>query len=167
MGVHVFRTLDHIIQENYLFEPYHAFFGIWKNKYKGYKCHDPVSKRMYTSHHVVFDEKHYPFASSSATNSCEPIVVPTSDNVLLGHVYPPTIQNEHLVAQPTQGNHGMPLLNRSSPANTYQSKVPTSPVNTLSNQSLHASGSCEPNRHDLMLCAPRQQRPSLLVDRLM
>ena len=44
-----------------------VFLGYASNS-KGYLCLDPLTSRIYVSRHVVFNESHYPFSSS--TSSC-------------------------------------------------------------------------------------------------
>ena len=39
---------------------------------KGYLCLDPISSRLYTSRHVVFDETTFPFSNSSHSTSSPP-----------------------------------------------------------------------------------------------
>ena len=68
--------------------------------YKGYKCYDPVSKRIYMGRHVVFDENVYPLDANLQTkhlNSTQP-----DERILLGNFTPsivPTLPSARL--QPT------------------------------------------------------------------
>ncbi|RWR90949.1 Regulator of rDNA transcription protein 15 [Cinnamomum micranthum f. kanehirae] len=74
--------------------------------HKGYKCNDPVSRRIYMSRHVVFDEHRYPFAQnddliSTNTNSH---AQSTDDPVVLGQLLPnPIAQPLHNCSHLTDG----------------------------------------------------------------
>jgi hypothetical protein len=58
------------------------FLGYASNS-KGYLCLDPFTSRFYVSHHVVFNENHFPFSTPS-TSSNLPLLHPT---LLLGLVH--------------------------------------------------------------------------------
>lgn len=50
-----------------------VFLG-YSLQHKGYRCLDPISQRVYTSRHVIFNEDHFPFANIKPCLPSTPLV---------------------------------------------------------------------------------------------
>jgi hypothetical protein len=87
------------------------FIG-YNPSHHGYKCLHPITRCIYISRHVIFDESIFPFSTTSSSSSCPP---PTSHTTL----YPPFLDQ-----LPTSTSMRRP---DPSPGPSSQS-LPTNPV---------------------------------------
>lgn len=107
-GCVCFLYLRPYMSKKLLFRTITCVFLGYGSNHKGFKCFDPITKRIYMSRHVVFDEMVFPFITS---NTLQPSSSTTAlhDQVLLRHC------NVYIVLT-TVPNSTVPTSNRSGPS---------------------------------------------------
>jgi hypothetical protein len=59
-------------------------FISYPNDHRGYRCYDIASRRVITSHHVIFDEHHFPFRNSPRQQQTgAPQPTPVNNTIIL------------------------------------------------------------------------------------
>ncbi|KAJ9556147.1 hypothetical protein OSB04_010761 [Centaurea solstitialis] len=89
-GCRVFPYLRHYSEHKLAPRSLPCVFIGYSSKYKGFRCLDPVTSRIYVSSHAQFDEKMFPFSSSTIAEPNPDLPVLTfSDFPILQPTNPP------------------------------------------------------------------------------
>jgi hypothetical protein len=78
-----------------------CIFNSYSSIYKGYKCLDLCTNRIYISRHVIFDENSFPFKDVQASPS-----ISTS----FTHLYPLQLLPDDFISTPQSPNSSMPSI---------------------------------------------------------
>lgn len=125
-----------------------VFLG-YSTKYKGYRCLDPSTNRVYTTRHAQFDENHFPFKDPRATapsdvhlltTYCDdyplPVTPPAPSPAPIPHLVPPLpctmCATPPVAAQPFDQPSPSPSSSPSSPVAPSQPSASGHPMTTRS-----------------------------------
>lgn len=102
-----------------------CIFVGYPNNFRGYRCYDPISGRIYLSHHVIFNESLFPSSHISSTPTHILTSMDSDPSPIILEPLPPNHNPlPHIVPQPPS-----PTVPTNSPLSNHEAS-PNSPPST-------------------------------------